>query len=526
MRIQNNIPAYNAHRNYNIANSAIASSAEKLSSGYRINRAGDDAAGLAISEKMRAQIRGLEMASKNTSDAISMIQTAEGALQKTHDILQRMRELAVQSSSDTNQTVVDREALNLEFQALKSEVDDIARVTRFNDQNLIDGTFQANRSVVAPYTSGAPSTSVAGLGTKLSISVEGAAPGFYSVGVTAKPGVPADIQAGSAATISTADMGAATNTVFAGVTFAGVATSAHNGNIYTLQMTGSTLSNATITMLDSNMQVVSKIDNLDMTQWIGSSSGAAESAAFSLNFANVGVITVTMGSSQVISDFEQAQNFIGSMKLDFTTDGGKDAIVTNNVVAKVELTINGESVSLIKGDTYANFVQTGITVNFFGELTDADITSAGFEAFMLSEGTVIGVANETRAPMIIQSGANQYDETRININSMNARFLGIAHSNVSTQKASSNAITEVTNALNKVSTQRAELGALQNRLTFKGENLDISAENLTAAESRIRDVDMAKEMSAFSKKNIVSQAATAMLAQANALPQNVLQLLR
>ena len=519
MRIQNNIPAYNAHRNYNIANSSIASSAEKLSSGYRINRAGDDAAGLAISEKMRAQIRGLEMASKNTSDAISMIQTAEGALQKTHDILQRMRELAVQSASDTNQTLIDREALNQEFQALKTEVDDIARVTRFNDQNLIDGTFQANKSFVG-------GSDVEGLGSKLSITVDGAAPGQYKISVNAISAVVSEVTKGAAATLkagapeySTTVKGAG---VFTDVGFTGVETGAHNGNKYTLSLdAGSSMDRANITMFDSNGKAISRVTDINLNNWVAA-SGAAKS--FNLNFANVGTITVTIAGGNSASNIPQFESFVNSVSLDFTSVG-EAAQVTNKVVASVELTINGEGVSLIKGDTYANFVQTGITVNFFEALTDDNITSAGFGEFIQHE-QVVDVANDTRAPMIIQSGANQYDETRININSMTSRFLGIAHSDISTQKSSSNAITEVTNALNKVSTQRAALGALQNRLTFKGENLDISAENLTAAESRIRDVDMAKEMSAFSKKNIVSQAATAMLAQANALPQNVLQLLR
>ena len=141
MRINNNIMAMNTHRQYTINVNSVSKSTEKLSSGYRVNRAGDDAAGLAISEKMRAQIRGLTMASKNSSDAISLVQTAEGALQETHNILQRMRELATQSSSDTNETSIDRAALNAEFQQLISEIDDTAKKTRFNDMGVIDGTY-------------------------------------------------------------------------------------------------------------------------------------------------------------------------------------------------------------------------------------------------------------------------------------------------------------------------------------------------------------------------------------------------
>ncbi|NLB28869.1 MAG: hypothetical protein GX823_01365, partial [Clostridiales bacterium] len=152
MRINNNVTAMNAHRMYTKNNDSVTKSVAKLSSGYRINSAADDAAGLAISEKMRAQIRGLTMASKNSQDAVSLVQTAEGALQETHNILQRMRELAVQSGSDTNETSIDRKALNAEFQQLKAEIDDIARTTRFNDQNLIDGTFSAYKSSASAET--------------------------------------------------------------------------------------------------------------------------------------------------------------------------------------------------------------------------------------------------------------------------------------------------------------------------------------------------------------------------------------
>ena len=177
MRINNNIMALNTHRQYGIANSGLATSAEKLSSGYRINRAGDDAAGLAISEKMRAQVRGLNMASKNSQDAISLVQTAEGALQESHSILQRMRELAVQSSSDTNETSVDRDALDAEFQELIKELDDTANKTKFNNMGIIDGTFDKKNGkteIVSSATVTASAAAASGdtLKDGLAISIE------------------------------------------------------------------------------------------------------------------------------------------------------------------------------------------------------------------------------------------------------------------------------------------------------------------------------------------------------------------
>ena len=281
MRINNNIAALNTHRQYGINNNNVASSVEKLSSGYRINRAGDDAAGLAISEKMRAQIRGLNMASKNSQDAISLIQTAEGALQETHNILQRMRELAVQAASDTNDGDyeegeegedggVDRAALDAEFQALLKEINDIADQTAFNTRKLLDGSL----------------------------------------------------------------------------------------------------------------------------------SGA-----------------------------------------------------------------------------------------------------------------------------VIQTGANEGETLDISIEDMSTTGLAINTLSLASRVNAATAISKVNEAINTVSTERSKLGAYQNRLQHKIANLDTSAENLTAAESRIRDIDMAKEMTYFTKNSILTQAATAMLAQANALPQGVLQLL-
>lgn len=269
MRINNNITAINSHRQYTINLSSISKNIEKLSSGFRVNRAADDAAGLAISEKMRAQIRGLNMASKNSQDAISLVQVAEGGMQTIQDILQRMRELSVQSASDTNVTL-DRSALDLELKQLIEEIDQIAKTSEFNEMKLLDGNFQ-----------------------------------------------------------------------------------------------------------------------------------------------------------------------------------GK----------------------------------------------------------------------------VIQAGANVGQTMSISISAMSASGLGVASLSITSRAAATATLAQITHSLNTVSMQRATLGAYQNRLEYKIKNLDNAAENITAAESRIRDVDMAKMMTEFTKNNILFQASTAMLAHANALPQSVLQLL-
>jgi flagellin len=340
-------------------------SMEKLSSGLKINRAGDNAAGLAISEKMRGQIRGLDQASANAQDAISLIQTGEGALNETHSILQRMRELSVQSSSDTNQDTLDRESLDAEFQQLKSEIDDISSQTKFNKMTLLDGSF----------------------GNKV-------------------------------------DTDATSTTALA---VAGVA----------------------------------KIE----------ASGPAD--------------TYTIA------------------------DDGTDLTVTN--VAGDSITIAGGTMAA--GAQTLNISKWGITIQ----------TNSGFAAAGLN-GTDIVITAGTGGQF--QTGANSGEIMNLSIGNMSSAGLSIDTNNLLDRSASISSLDAIDAAINTVSTERANLGAKQNRLEHKIANLGTSSENLTSAESRIRDVDMAQEMSNFSKNNILSQAAQAMLAQANQQPQQVLQLLR
>ena len=505
----------NAHRMYSKNNTNVAKSVTKLSSGYRINSAADDAAGLAISEKMRAQIRGLTMASKNSQDAISLVQTAEGALQETHNILQRMRELAVQSASETNEQTVDRQALHAEFAQLQTEIDDIASKTRFNDQNILDGTFQADKKFLEMTT-----TNVTGLGTKINaISVSRAAAGEYEASVKLIDKVEASVTAGDAPTC-TVSGNVSGSTLISDISFTGAATSAHNGNTYKISLAdGSTLSNATFQLIDTNGDIVSTAQNVDMTGW----ASGATAVTYSVSFAGVGTLDFEIDVNQSLTSIGDMEGFLGgSTILEVDTDG-IDATVVNEQSAYVKMTINGETLELRKGDTSAIFKNSGVVIDFAAALSDQDIQD--FDADFILDGEKIAVGNEHRNGIIIQSGANQGDELNITIDSMTSRSLGIASSKISTQKDASNAISEVNIALNAVSTQRATLGALANRLEFKIANLDTSAENLQAAEGRIRDVDMAKEMTNFTKTNILAQASTAMLAQANALPQGVLQLL-
>ncbi len=403
MRINNNIMAMNTHRQYTINTNSVAKSMEKLSSGYRVNRAGDDAAGLAISEKMRAQIRGLKMASKNSSDAISLVQTAEGALQESHNIIQRMRELSVQSASDTNETSIDRAALDAEFQQLIKELDDTAKKTKFNDMGVIDGSYGQIGNVMD--------------------------------------------NAASKGTAATALIG---STFFSG----------------------------------------------------GEKMGA-------------GAVTVTLSAANGFT-------FAG-------TDSTNTAIAANTY--KVALTADHTKA----GAHTINFGDgSSFTYQLSKDLAPATNDATGWAAALTAEFKAGGVAFAAYDPgktLTIQTGANQGDELKISLGNMNATALGLKTAaakpyTIATGAEARDAITITNTALNLISTQRAGLGALQNRLNHKINNLDTSAENLSAAESRIRDLDMAQEMTNFTRNNILTQASTAMLAQANAAPQGVLQLLQ
>jgi flagellin len=546
MRINNNITAINAHRNYTINSSGIGKSVEKLSSGYRINRAGDDAAGLAISEKMRVQIRGLTMASKNSQDAVSLIQTAEGALQSTHNVLQRMRELAVQSASDTNEQTIDRAALEQEFSQLKAEIDDTAVRTRFNDQNLIDGTFQK-------FTNYRDSKTTLELSSKYNLSLERASVGEYNITLktTAEkqttvvsgtsvqmsaylPGVTGSAINGNGSPIGPGTTGSAAG-MFEKITLSGLNTGAHNGNVYTLKVTGSDLENMTFQLTDTQGKTVATSQVNILKDWKTASDDASADdpvgAKGKVVFEGIGTFEFTGQTSNSATGIDNtltSYTQLGSLNgVQIAMRSGVSDKVTEAVVADVEVTINGITQKVRKGDDLIDFKELGLTFKLKDAITDKDLlqTANFFSATGISSGQKVTVARTVNDGLTIQTGANQGDELRINIDAMNSGMLGIAFSDIRTQDNASLAITQVNDALNQVSTQRAALGALQNRLEYKMANLDTSAENLQAAESRIRDVDMAKEMTDFTKKNILFQASTAMLAQANSLPQGVLQLL-
>ncbi|WP_144478045.1 flagellin [Cytobacillus oceanisediminis] len=389
MRINHNIAALNTYRQFSGAANAQSKSMEKLSSGLRINRAGDDAAGLAISEKMRGQIRGLEMGAKNAQDGISLIQTAEGALNETHSILQRMRELAVQSSNDSN-TDADRTELQKEMDQLVEEIDRIGNTTEFNTKKLIDGS---------------------------------------KSGVTEQLG---------------------------------------------------------------------KV-NFD---------NQGETALFTAVKATTAAVAGTPGTEAdetinvKITDYDAAA---ATYTLEWTTQDGQ-----TNTVAGVAAAGGDQTIATADG----SYVLT---------LGAVGVEDIGKEATFTSRASVEEYANNT---LSFQIGANSSQTMNVDINDMRASALHVDKIDVSSASAAEASISAINKAVEDVSAQRSKLGAFQNRLEHTINNLGTSQENLTAAESRIRDVDMAKEMMEQTKNSILSQAAQAMLAQANQQPQGVLQLLR
>lgn len=459
MRINHNISALNTYRQLTTNNAATSKSLEKLSSGLRINRAGDDAAGLAISEKMRGQIRGLDQASRNASDGISLIQTAEGALQETHSILQRMRELSVQAANDTN-TDADRMEMQKEINQLATEITRISTDTEFNTMKLLDGSFglnianstgNANIKTTGDYTGN----------TTLSLTVDQA--------VAAEKEGSADVNA--AATANAFDSG------------------------FSFSIGSETYTIASGTYTDVN-DILAAIQTEQTTQHPNSAY------TFSINTAGTG-LTVTA------NDVGSAGNFTisgtDSTALFGTTSDttGTDATITAGLNGGTYRAV-GNEITMLTGD------YTGLSFDYTGA---ANNDTVSFE-----------VDNDNALTFHI--GANQGQNMTALISDMSARSLGVNNLNLTQQSTADAAISTIDTATAKVSAERAKLGAIQNRLEHTINNLGTSSENLTAAESRIRDVDMAKEMMEFTKNNILSQASQAMLAQANQQPQSVLQLLQ
>lgn len=537
MRIQHNIAALNSYNKLGNNNNAVSKNLEKLSSGYRINRAGDDAAGLAISEKMRAQITGLETAQKNANDGISLIQTAEGALTEVHSMLNRMVELAGQSANGTYQDAVDRENLQKEVTSLKSEVDRISKGTNFNGINLLDGSLGGGGNLAAKAVKISNAVTTETTATK----------GKYTAGAAVSSTIANTETDGSRVdyTITYKDnadgtnkslnfsLTLATNDAGEKVLIGG------SGKSYAIaDFTGNGVEETDIdTALANEIRNSALGDKFDMTLTSGAafafeaketgSAGAVITGITERTTTNNGTVTNAGVSTTVTTSAKDAYKQLataGVTAYDPTAANLDDALFT----------VNGQKFVLAASGTDVTSLDKSITV-----LTGAAFTAD--HAKVISQKTGLNVSLDSgnlvfkpsngivgKGGLTLQIGdtSDDFNKLTVSINSMSSTSLGIGSIDVSTQDGASAAVDTIKAAINTVSSTRGDLGALQNRLEHTISNLSVTAENMTAAESRVRDVDMAQEMMNYTKNNILVQASQAMLAQANQLPQGVLQLLR
>lgn len=412
MRIQHNIMAMNAYRNYNNNTSALSKNLEKLSSGYKINRAGDDAAGLAISEKMRAQITGLKAASKNVKDGVSLVKTAEGALQEVHDMLNRMDSLATQSANGTYDNEVDRQNLQKEVNSLRSEIDRIADSANFNGKKLLDGSMDGLQT-----TNYKKAADTAGNKAAIDLSI------------------------------------------------------AHDKQI----------------------------------------SVGGQKVDFSIKF-------VTIDDQAETATLKDG----GSLEIKLKKDTTYTAAQIQDYIANA--TIEAAVTGKLSTDESADLKQVLADVKVSGK----DLVIGANDTAVNDATGTVDPNRKTGEKLTLQIGdtADRFNKMKVNVGDMHATALGIADLTIANQEGAAKAIASIKDAINTVSSTRGDLGAIQNRLEHTQNNLSVMTENIQDAESTIRDTDVADEMMAYTKNNILIQSAQAMLAQANQVPQGVLQLLQ
>ena len=477
MVVQHNLNALNAYNKLNTNVSGLKKASEKLSSGYRINRAGDDAAGLAISEKMRSQIRGLGQAKRNAQDGISMIQTYEGAAQETHSILQRMKELASESANGTYDNTTDRDAIQLEFDQLNDELNQIAD-TDFNGRVALNGGTMADGTIVN-----------------------------NNGQVATHPSITYTQNADPAGTLT-----------------------------YSGRVAGS---------LDAGANGTINVDGVSMKI----KNGAVDNAAKKVTIGNTSYTTsLKVAAGKVSGKITADTTYAINKDTTSVTINGKNYTIANDGTKATMYDATGKKVTAIDGAKVtvtkdSITMQQVYTADANGNVTNSGKANVGQIDYNNGVSTPNsyqhGSANLTYADSItLQVGARSKDAVDFNFSyvtsgigelkadlDISARGLGTDQLSLATQEDANAAIDKIDNAINKTSMVRATFGSIQNRMEHKIENLTTTNENLTDAESTIRDTDMASEMLNYTKYNILQQAAQSMLAQANQQPQSVLQLL-
>ncbi len=578
MRIQHNIMAMNAYRNYNTNTKALSGNLEKLSSGYKINRAGDDAAGLAISEKMRAQITGLNAAQKNVKDGISLVKTAEGAMQEIQDMLNRMDYLATQSANGTYDNEVDRANLQKEVDALKTEINRIADSANFNGIKLLDGSQDAsfkttnasdvkvtvvedgqlgketqagkysidfsNTTITAKEDNASVTLTLFGNnpmevtlsksgdklqgadlaqafadewnkqanqytdlwadshGFNMTASVEGdklvftmdkAPTAAWTQAATTGKLTYTDSNGNNAQEITVTTEQEAVDTtnvrLYGQASFGLVAPgNAADGKIEVVDGGALTIGDETyVFAVGANSKYKGLANVIDLTDKTTESADLAKVAGERLTAAAAGNTRFKVGSDRngTITITEKEGG------VDYTKNNlaGPDGKGSGG---------NGNTVKNATSDDWAGLVKTGMV-----------------DSSVLNKGLTLQIGDT----------ADSYNQMKVSVGDMHTKALGIDGINIGDQTGAAAAIDTIRNAINQVSSVRGDLGAIQNRLEHTGNNLSVMAENIQDAESTIRDTDVAEEMMSYVKNNILVQSAQAMLAQANQVPQGVLQLL-
>ena len=548
MRIQHNIMAMNAYRNYTNNTSALSKNLEKLSSGYKINRAGDDAAGLAISEKMRAQITGLETAQKNAKDGISLVQTAEGALTEVHDMLNRMVELADQSANGTYDNETDRANLQKEVQQLKDEINRIADSANFNGIKLLDGSMDAegigggaNMSVnfgsVTAYEAGVSnadptfSVSLDGLSLKANASSGSLVLNVGGQDITLKF---SGATKGSAVSLRSLKLSASSATL-GGIKYdikvsqGSLKFEMASSVVLTAGMTLNPsfevkVGNATGASIES--ELINKGTQVITSGVIGGAEKMA-TATFEITkdmLANGA--TIKIGDQTFTIDYSKSKDeatgtTIGVKDL-LTKDGQLDNAAIDEVITRITDAGKGNKLFTI-GNNGNNQItlqsKTGLNSATYATLDTAD---------EIKKQVAVNAPTQPGKALTLQIGdtSDSFNRLSVSIQDMHVDSLGIEDLDISTQAGAQSAVDKIKAAINTVSSVRGTLGATQNRLDHTINNLSVMTENIQDAESTIRDTDVADEMMAYTKNNILIQSAQAMLAQANQVPQGVLQLLQ
>ena len=586
MRIQHNIMAMNAYRNYTNNVNAMKKNLEKLSSGYKINRAGDDAAGLAISEKMRAQITGLETAQKNAKDGISLVQTAEGAMTEVHDMLNRMVELATQSANGTYDNTTDRAQMQKELNQLRDEIDRIADSSNFNGIKLFDGTMEADSvkysvgsaSDLNILTTGTTAITTAGTNTivhkdgqqatktKFEVELEN-----ISFTTTATGNQTVTVTIGTdTVTASVANGASGKDLAEAIVGSAGEKEVAIGGVSYTVKADGSKLVfEMTDAAMDASTAAASFTGNFDVTvTGVGTQGGTVNLATQNITegapkagtiLANTvsGALAATDivdGKAITIGDttyvFASKKETLDAIKaaggnfkavdisdlvdnngaLDNNKAGTGDAL--SEALSRLTVAAKDNKMFTVgQTDDYKLTFQEKESYNGNGKGGRADLTTRDGIQKQIQQGTFtatkVAAKNGTGKGLTLQIGdtADDYNQLKVSLGDMHVDSLGIGDISIADQDSAAKAVEAIKAAINQVSDVRGTLGATQNRLDHTINNLSVMTENIQDAESTIRDTDVAEEMMAYTKNNILIQSAQAMLAQANQVPQGVLQLL-